>query len=708
MSIEEAVLIDVINDVIRKLNYIKNLSPVQNNLRREDYDDIEEYSIKKKSIESVNYANLNISFIAYAQISSDNIDCDYTSFLLCPRGIDTPSPSMKFDDTMEKCAFVNYYTPVSKLFASAIGTKINGMSADIIHQFDEIRNIKDKYDTINNCIKSVSKEMFFYSAIDFITDNTTIKKETEKYFNNKSKRDEFYLSGQNILDMKQDEIMRSKEKNIILYGPPGTGKTTTAIKVIIKHCFYDNDGNRRKEILPWKLYSISNTLGNYIEHAFTSEGIDIQNIRTNINCWENEKEKFYNNLLNLNTHITYDNNQSSINITKEYEKINKNFIEFIKQYLSNLLEELKNDNNNFNKQKQDKLENLLTVTEYLIVNNIEIKNYDEIIETKNKFISILKESSNKEKEIRKIQNEHFFIYKNFLDIFKKFLNKFNEIKSWEIDIFLYIIISIAVKEINNNNDDKIQIIRDKMVEKIIIDEASNFSAIQLKTIKLLSRNGIVIIGDLRQKITDYGITSWDECYNANDKNEYKIFSLDLIYRQNPKLTAISKKMITNDEISKYKSAYPNTQDYPKPEKFIINKEGDIAKSIDWISESISQIYEKEQRLPTIALFVNSNEEIDRLYNSLSYKLKDNNIEIEPCYDGKTTEGQKVRIFNYQYISGLEFEVCFLINIGNIQSGYKDKYIYLGITRTVKYLKLICNNDDEIPESIRDSFLSVNK
>jgi hypothetical protein len=60
----------------------------------------------------------------------------------------------------------------------------------------------------------------------------------------------------------------------------------------------------------------------------------------------------------------------------------------------------------------------------------------------------------------------------------------------------------------------------------------------------------------------------------------------------------------------------------------------------------------------------------------------------------------VRVFDVQYIKGLEFEAVFFVGIDRLAEMHPelfDKYLYVGRTRAATYLGISC--DGELPDRI---------
>jgi len=224
---------------------------------------------------------------------------------------------------------------------------------------------------------------------------------------------------------------------------------------------------------------------------------------------------------------------------------------------------------------------------------------------------------------------------------------------------------------------------------ICIDEVADFSALQIGTILFLSNPSvfsITIAGDLMQRTTYCGISSWDDL-NILLKSPEK-YTLQKVYRLNPKLLGIAQKLYQQflGEVPYFISPYEDVG-YPTPLKYIGN-EHDCAV---WIAERIIEIYEHYNYLPSIAVFVPKEKDIDVVCELLVDKLYINAIETETCHEGKVLgNSTKVRIFSVEYIKGLEFDCVFfwmMDRLDKIYPGLIEKFLYVGLTRAASFLAL---------------------
>lgn len=67
-----------------------------------------------------------------------------------------------------------------------------------------------------------------------------------------------------------------------------------------------------------------------------------------------------------------------------------------------------------------------------------------------------------------------------------------------------------------------------------------------------------------------------------------------------------------------------------------------------------------RKVPTIALFVNSEAQVEPLAAALNNRQQDVNLAAAACKDGKVVgHDRDVRVFDVRQIKGLEFEAVFL-------------------------------------------------
>lgn len=98
-------------------------------------------------------------------------------------------------------------------------------------------------------------------------------------------------------------------------------------------------------------------------------------------------------------------------------------------------------------------------------------------------------------------------------------------------------------------------------------------------------------------------------------------------------------------------------------------------------------------LPSTAIFVNSEAEVEPIALALNEALAEQNIQVVACREGQAVgQESNVRVFDVQHIKGLEFEAAFFVGIDQLAAlrpELFDKFIYVGATRAAQYLGMTC-------------------
>ena len=125
---------------------------------------------------------------------------------------------------------------------------------------------------------------------------------------------------------------------------------------------------------------------------------------------------------------------------------------------------------------------------------------------------------------------------------------------------------------------------------------------------------------------------------------------------------------------------------------------DSGMAMSWLAERIREIERNLGELPSVAVFVVNEAEVQAVANQLNAELARDNIQVLACVNGRVI-GQEndVRVFDVQHIKGLEFEAAFFVGVDRLETLYpqlSDKYVYVGATRAATYLGITC--DGELP------------
>ncbi|MFK0570280.1 UvrD-helicase domain-containing protein [Endozoicomonas sp.] len=252
----------------------------------------------------------------------------------------------------------------------------------------------------------------------------------------------------------------------------------------------------------------------------------------------------------------------------------------------------------------------------------------------------------------------------------------------------------------------LKIISDRFKNQILVDEATDFSPIQLacmERLTSLSTGSFFVCGDFNQRITGWGTKTPDEFEWVSRKITHK--SINIVYRQSQKLNAFAGELLelmggAIDE----KAALPENVDHEGVPPVLLEQYHDTDDIAEWLFSRIEEIDKlAEGARPTIAVLVNSEEEVVPTANALNILLEDINLQAEACSNGNTIgEGSSVRVFDVQHIKGLEFEAVFFLGLDKLAQNKPDlfdKFLYVGATRAATFLGLAC--ESYIPESLKE-------
>ena len=241
-------------------------------------------------------------------------------------------------------------------------------------------------------------------------------------------------------------------------------------------------------------------------------------------------------------------------------------------------------------------------------------------------------------------------------------------------------------------------INESLRPQVFVDEATDFSAVQLAALIELSHPGLrswFACGDFKQRITHTGIRSesellWIERVTAGHSIEVR--SIGISYRQSQRLKELAEAtdpdMVTLGRTEQ--TAYP---DDPAP--LLLEKAGSDS-AFTWLASRISEIELNLGRLPSIAIFVNGDDKIDAIVSAAKGPLRDVSIEIIGCPEGRSVgDEQEVRVFDIRHIKGLEFEGVFFLGLDDfaeLEPELFHRFLYVGITRAATYLGITCRGE----------------
>lgn len=263
---------------------------------------------------------------------------------------------------------------------------------------------------------------------------------------------------------------------------------------------------------------------------------------------------------------------------------------------------------------------------------------------------------------------------------------------------------------NNANHPFIEAFRQNCKAVIGIDEATDFRLVDLVCMSTFNHpdfDSVTMSGDMMQKITKDGLNSWKDYLSYYKKTE--IHNLEISYRQSQTLLSLAQAIYrgVNNAEALYRSFISKSDLEPIPLLFISEDEDE---KIKWIVDRILEIHESYSFIPSIAIFVPDENQLEKVAKQLSDygQLSDVGIQVRACRDGEVLGNKDtVRIFAIDKIKGLEFEAAFFHNADEILKKVSKemfyKYMYVGLSRASFYLAMTIN--EQLPKEIE--FLAEN-
>ncbi|PHP64572.1 hypothetical protein CSC94_23675 [Zhengella mangrovi] len=238
--------------------------------------------------------------------------------------------------------------------------------------------------------------------------------------------------------------------------------------------------------------------------------------------------------------------------------------------------------------------------------------------------------------------------------------------------------------------------------QVLVDEATDFSPLQLACMATLARpatRSFFACGDFNQRVTNWGTRSQDEMKWVLPDIATK--TVTVAYRQSRQLHNLARQLVVLSGGKKEDAVLPNFAENEGVPPVLAKGRASLDDTTSWLAERIVEIEGFVGELPSIAVLVNSEDEVGPVAKSLGEALINYNISVEGCPDGRVRgRDGAVRVFNVQHIKGLEFEAVFFLGVDQLAATYPelfDKYLYVGATRAATYLGITCTED--IPSGI---------
>jgi DNA polymerase III delta prime subunit len=238
--------------------------------------------------------------------------------------------------------------------------------------------------------------------------------------------------------------------------------------------------------------------------------------------------------------------------------------------------------------------------------------------------------------------------------------------------------------------------------QILVDEATDFSPIQLACMAALAHprlRSFFACGDFNQRLTTWGARSADELQWVFP--DLDIREINVSYRQSKQLNNLARAMILAVGGTEQSVSLPAHVDSSGVAPALLEYAADTSIVISWLADRIREIERFVGQLPSTAIFVNAEDDVAPLSEALNAALAEHNIQVIACREGQSVgQESNVRVFDIQHIKGLEFEAVFYVGIDQLAALHPalfDKYLYVGTTRAATYLGITCEN--ALPDAI---------
>ena len=238
--------------------------------------------------------------------------------------------------------------------------------------------------------------------------------------------------------------------------------------------------------------------------------------------------------------------------------------------------------------------------------------------------------------------------------------------------------------------------------QICIDEVTDFSAIQIACMYFLSNprtNSMFACGDLNQRLTTWGARSVADLRWSVPGVELR--EVSTCYRQSRQLYEFSRSLIEVTGGSIAAAELPvraNSEGVPPA---LLERAEGRQLTAEWLAARTREIEASLGKLPSIAVFVDGESQVQPIAECLGAALAADNVRVMACPNGRVIgHDADVRVFDVHHVKGLEFEAVFFVGIDRFAASHADlldKYLYVGATRAATYLGVTC--DAELPKII---------
>ena len=247
--------------------------------------------------------------------------------------------------------------------------------------------------------------------------------------------------------------------------------------------------------------------------------------------------------------------------------------------------------------------------------------------------------------------------------------------------------------------------------QIYVDEATDFSPVQLACMFELSSprlRSFFACGDFNQRLTEAGTRSTEEFTWAVPRIEIR--PIRSLYRQSQHLVDVSSNLLSLMGNADFSAMHSDNAQHVGVAPVMLDHACDLSITSQWVAGRIVEIQGMVKSIPSIAVFVASEDDVRSVSSALNTALEPYNIRAIGCYEGQALgDNIDVRCFDVQHIKGLEFEAVFFLDVDKLFEYYPSlapRYLYVGITRAATFLGLsFCDSVPKELESLRPRFQS---
>lgn len=481
------------------------------------------------------------------------------------------------------------------------------------------------------------------------------------------------------IQQEQNKAIRSpKDKHIIVEGKAGSGKTSIGLHRLAYLLYHNKELNSRNMLI----FSPSDVFSSYISNVLPEMGEEnvrnttfkefAKNYITGFGKLESYTEfiaRYYNNENDEKT-----NKLNEFKFSDKYkELLDKFVIKKSSEYHFN--DDFELNNIKISKDKMNALLDSEALKNYPICEKIElladfiVKSLKDKVEVKRTtVVNVIKKELIPSYSHRKTYNE-------FLESeeFKEATGLTDRIQNHKVveypDIIgmLYIYFEMFGYPTN------------KMIHHVLIDEAQDYTPLQLNMIKNIFSGAIfTVLGDADQTINPY--YKYDSLEDMNQIfNNSNYIELDKAYRSSPEIMDYASK-ITGKKIDAVRASENRPVEI---------KEVDKKELFTTLVKDIIRL--KEEGLNRICIITKNNKEATAIYDGLKDKIDnivvlsedeselDNNTAISPVYISK----------------GLEFDAVINYNDKDDEYEEKDKYLYYIASTRAQHSLTIYNEPEKI-------------